>query len=195
MTLGRATLVVGCLIVLAVVGVVTKLVLGDIGKGDTCPYCSASLEPKGEDLCRTVTRLLGKGSGESLSTRPGCDSGSLKWVPTLGGTKGRKIVTEICTLGNQTHEYTNWQITPTLYFGQPSAGLFFTRDFLMANCQLPLILRTSGLGPRAALGLLSGRFCCCCITSSSILARFICARASQADGDEAQHRQAVAQLR
>jgi hypothetical protein len=41
-----ATLVLGCLIVLTVVGVVVKLVLDDIGRGDKCPYCSASLAHK-----------------------------------------------------------------------------------------------------------------------------------------------------
>lgn len=33
----------GCLIVLTVVGVIVKLVLDDIGRGDTCPHCSALL--------------------------------------------------------------------------------------------------------------------------------------------------------
>jgi hypothetical protein len=38
--------VLGCLIVLTVVGVVVKLLLDDIGRGDKCPYCSASLAHK-----------------------------------------------------------------------------------------------------------------------------------------------------
>ena len=37
------TVVIGCLILLAVVGVITKLVLGNISKGDSCPYCSGPL--------------------------------------------------------------------------------------------------------------------------------------------------------
>jgi hypothetical protein len=45
MSLGLATVVIGCLMLLTVVGVVLKLVLDDIGRGDTCPYCSAPLAP------------------------------------------------------------------------------------------------------------------------------------------------------
>jgi len=45
------------------------------------------------------------------------------------------------------------------YFGQPSAGLFFSSDFLVASCQFPSILRMSGLGPGLALpGLDRGDF-------------------------------------
>jgi hypothetical protein len=43
MSLRLATLVIGCLILLAVVGVIVKLLADDIGRGDTCPYCSAPL--------------------------------------------------------------------------------------------------------------------------------------------------------
>jgi len=43
MSLTLATLVIGCLILLAVVGVIVKLLLDNTGKGDTCPYCSAPL--------------------------------------------------------------------------------------------------------------------------------------------------------
>jgi hypothetical protein len=41
------------------------------------------------------------------------------------------------------------------YFGQPSGGFLFVRDFFIAACQLPLILRRSGFGPGVA-GLLGG---------------------------------------
>jgi hypothetical protein len=44
----------------------------------------------------------------------------------------------------------------SVYFGHPSGGLFFFRDFFIAACQLPRIFRTSGLGPGLALGLESG---------------------------------------
>jgi hypothetical protein len=47
---GLPTVIIGCLIVLSVVGVILKLVLDDIGKPDTCPYCSASLATESEDL-------------------------------------------------------------------------------------------------------------------------------------------------
>ena len=40
MSLRLATIVIGCLMVLAVVGVILKLFLDDIGEKDTCPYCS-----------------------------------------------------------------------------------------------------------------------------------------------------------
>ncbi len=42
MSLGLGTLAIGCcLILLAIVGVILRLVLDDIGRADTCPYCSA----------------------------------------------------------------------------------------------------------------------------------------------------------
>jgi len=42
----EATLVIVCVIMLAVVGVIVKLLLDDIGEMDTCRYCSASLAPR-----------------------------------------------------------------------------------------------------------------------------------------------------
>jgi hypothetical protein len=36
-----ATLILGCLVLLAIVGGILKLILDDIGRGDACPYCSA----------------------------------------------------------------------------------------------------------------------------------------------------------
>ena len=35
-----------------------------------------------------------------------------------------------------------------VYFGQPFAGRFFWKDFLISSCQLPLSFKTSGSGPR-----------------------------------------------
>jgi hypothetical protein len=46
MNLGLATVVIGSLMVLTIVGVIVKLLLDGLGKNDTCPYCSASLTPK-----------------------------------------------------------------------------------------------------------------------------------------------------
>jgi hypothetical protein len=43
MNLHLTSLVIGCLIVLTAVGVITNLLLDAIGRGDTCPYCSAPL--------------------------------------------------------------------------------------------------------------------------------------------------------
>jgi hypothetical protein len=39
-----------------------------------------------------------------------------------------------------------------VYFGQPSGGFFFSRDFRTAACHGPFSLSTSGLGPGADLG-------------------------------------------
>jgi NAD(P)H-flavin reductase len=39
------------------------------------------------------------------------------------------------------------------YFGQPSAGFCFCRDFFTESCHLPFNLRTSGLGPGLDFGL------------------------------------------
>ena len=41
---------------------------------------------------------------------------------------------------------------PSFYFGQPSGGFFFCRDFLTAVCHGPFNLRMSGLGPGADFG-------------------------------------------
>jgi hypothetical protein len=57
MNLHLATVVIGCLVVLAVVGVIVKLLLSDIGGGDTCPYCSAPVERPASRFVQTVTRL------------------------------------------------------------------------------------------------------------------------------------------
>jgi hypothetical protein len=47
----------------------------------------------------------------------------------------------------------SYPTTALNYFGQPSGGLRFFRDFLMADCQSPRIFRRSGFGPVLALGL------------------------------------------
>jgi len=52
-----------------------------------------------------------------------------------------------------------------LYFGQPSAGFFFCRDFLIAARQSPLILSTSGFGPGMALPFLLAFFFIVVVTS------------------------------
>jgi hypothetical protein len=59
MSLRLATLVLGCLITLAVVGVIAKLILHDIGEGDDCPYCSAALAPKVR-ICPRCHKALGE---------------------------------------------------------------------------------------------------------------------------------------
>jgi predicted amidophosphoribosyltransferase len=45
--------------VLVIVGVILRLVLDDIGKKDTCPYCSASLTGKVR-ICPQCHKALGK---------------------------------------------------------------------------------------------------------------------------------------
>jgi len=45
--------------VLAVVGVILKLLLDDIGEKYTCPYCSASLAPKVR-ICPQCHKAIGK---------------------------------------------------------------------------------------------------------------------------------------
>ncbi len=59
MRLGLATVVISCLIVLTIVGVIVRLLLDDIGKGDTCPYCSAPLALS-VTICPYCDRALGK---------------------------------------------------------------------------------------------------------------------------------------
>jgi hypothetical protein len=43
--------------------------------------------------------------------------------------------------------------TGRAYFGHPSGGFFFCKDFFMADCQLPSSFKVSGLGPGVAPGL------------------------------------------
>lgn len=42
----EAPTVIGCIVLLTTMGVILKLFLDDIGRRDTCPYCSASLTLK-----------------------------------------------------------------------------------------------------------------------------------------------------
>jgi hypothetical protein len=51
-----ATLIIGCVFLLAIVGGILKLILDDFGTGDTCPYCSARLG----QICPQCHRDLGK---------------------------------------------------------------------------------------------------------------------------------------
>jgi hypothetical protein len=46
-------------IALAIVGTILKLVLDDIGKGDTCPYCSAQLAGSAK-ICPHCHTALGR---------------------------------------------------------------------------------------------------------------------------------------
>jgi hypothetical protein len=55
----RATLIIGCLIVLAIVGVIGKLLLDGSGSGDACPYCSAPLG-RSVRICPSCHKALGK---------------------------------------------------------------------------------------------------------------------------------------
>src|SRR5215470_2262846 len=60
---------------LAVVGVIVKLLLDDIGEMDTCRYCSASLAPR-VTICPTVTgpwKKVAVGSSENLAHQPCAD--------------------------------------------------------------------------------------------------------------------------
>jgi predicted amidophosphoribosyltransferase len=59
MSLGLATVGIGCLMLLTVVGVFLKLVLDNIGRGDACPYCSAPLAPSVR-ICPHCHKALGK---------------------------------------------------------------------------------------------------------------------------------------
>jgi hypothetical protein len=59
MSLRLATLVIGCLVLLVVVAVIVKLLLDDIGRGDTCPYCSAPLAGSVR-ICPVCHKALGK---------------------------------------------------------------------------------------------------------------------------------------
>jgi hypothetical protein len=59
MSLRLANVVIGCAMVLTIVGVILKLLLDDIGKKDTCPYCSASLTLKAR-ICPQCYKALGK---------------------------------------------------------------------------------------------------------------------------------------
>jgi hypothetical protein len=59
MSLRLATVVIGCLIVLTVVGVIVRLLLDNIGRDDTCPYCSVTLEPRVR-ICPHCHKALGK---------------------------------------------------------------------------------------------------------------------------------------
>jgi hypothetical protein len=57
--LGLVTVVIGCLILLTVVGVILKLVLDDIARDDTCPYCLAPLARRMR-ICPHCHRAIGK---------------------------------------------------------------------------------------------------------------------------------------
>ena len=54
-----ATLVIGCVVLLTIVGVILKLILDDIGRGDTCPYCSAQVARRAK-ICPHCHTVLGK---------------------------------------------------------------------------------------------------------------------------------------
>ena len=54
-----ATLIIGCGLLLAIVGTILKLILDDIGTGDTCPYCSAQLTRRAR-ICPQCHTALGK---------------------------------------------------------------------------------------------------------------------------------------
>jgi hypothetical protein len=59
LNLRLATLVIGWLIVFTIVGVIVKLLLDDIGSGDTCPYCSAGLAGRLR-ICPRCHKVVGK---------------------------------------------------------------------------------------------------------------------------------------
>ena len=61
MLVGLPALVVGCMILLAVVGVIAKLLRDNIGRDDTCPDCSAALT-RGVRICPSCRRALARGS-------------------------------------------------------------------------------------------------------------------------------------
>ena len=54
------TMVIVCVVSLAMVGTILKLILDDIGGGDTCPYCWAPLA-RAARICPQCQKALGKG--------------------------------------------------------------------------------------------------------------------------------------
>jgi hypothetical protein len=44
------------------------------------------------------------------------------------------------------------------YFGQPSGGFFFRKDFFTASCQSESSLKTAAFGPGFAFGLAGSLF-------------------------------------
>jgi predicted amidophosphoribosyltransferase len=53
-------MVIVCVVSLAMVGTILKLILDDIGGGDTCPYCWAPLA-RAARICPQCQKALGKG--------------------------------------------------------------------------------------------------------------------------------------